>query len=121
MQQPYLDFPFHIDGRGRSGATAEDDHVRDMIHQLLFTDLGSRPNRPDFGCGLKSLLFLPNSDALATATQVLVKGSLQRWLENEIQVESVEVNADEEKLVVNVVYTKRANGERRAEQFVGSA
>ena len=34
----FLDFPFHIDGRGRSAETAEDDHIRDMIFQVLFTN-----------------------------------------------------------------------------------
>ena len=118
MEQPFFDFPFRINGRGRAATTGEDEHIRDMIYQVLFTDLGERVNRPDFGCGLKALVFMPNSDALAAATQVLVKGALQRWLENEIQVERVEVKAEEEKLQVTVVYTKRATGERRAEQFV---
>ena len=77
----FLDFPFHVDGRGRSAETAEDDHIRDMIFQVLFTNPGERVNRPDFGCGVKQLVFMPNSDALATATQFLVQGSLQRWLD----------------------------------------
>src|SRR5574337_527162 len=102
--KPFLDFPFRIDGSGRAGTTDEDDHIRDMIYQVLFTSPGERVNRPDFGCGLKNLLFMPNSDALATATQVLVKGSLQKWLENEIQVEKVEARAEEERLSVTVVY-----------------
>jgi len=67
----YLDFPFRIDGRGRSGETDTDDHVRDLIWQVLFTSPGERVNRPDFGCGLKTLVFMPNSDALAAATQAM--------------------------------------------------
>ena len=106
----FLDFPFHIDGRGRSAETEEDDHIRDMIMQVLFTDPGERVNRPDFGCGLKQLVFMPNSDALATATQFLVQGSLQRWLEAVIQVETVEVEAVDSELRVLVVYSKRSGG-----------
>jgi phage baseplate assembly protein W len=78
----YLDHPIALDGRGRTATTPEADHIRDMIIQVLFTDLGERVNRPDFGCGLKSLVFRPNSDVLAAATQTLVKGSLQRWLQD---------------------------------------
>src|SRR5919112_3150066 len=96
----FLDFPFHIDGSGRAAETAENDHVRDLIFQVLFTDPGERVNRPDFGCGLKQLVFMPNSDVLATATQFLVQGSLQRWLETVIQVERVLVTSEEERLVV---------------------
>jgi phage baseplate assembly protein W len=117
MPDTYLDFPYRIDGRGRSGTTDADDHVRDMIHQVLFTNPGERLNRPDFGCGLKSLVFMPNSDVLAAATQALVKGSLQKWLELEIQVEQVEVVADEATLEVTVVYVRRATSEREVATF----
>jgi phage baseplate assembly protein W len=113
----FLDFPFHVDGRGRSAETAEDDHIRDMIFQVLFTDPGERVNRPDFGCGVKQLVFMPNSDALATATQFLVQGALQRWLDGVIQVESVEVEAVEAELRVTVVYSKRSGGGPRRDVF----
>src|ERR1700716_986758 len=103
----YFDFPYHIDGRGRTAETDEDDHIRDMIYQVLFTNPGERVNRPDFGCGIKQLVFMPNSDALATATQFLVQGALQRWLDGLIQVESVEVEAVESQLRVSIVYSKR--------------
>jgi phage baseplate assembly protein W len=114
---PYFDFPLSIDGRGRTATTGLDDHVRDMIHQVLFTSPGERVNRPDFGCGLKALLFLPNSDALAAATQTLVKASLQKWLELEIQVEDVQVRAEDSMLIVTVVYVRRDSGERRTDRF----
>ena len=113
----FFDFPFHVDGRGRSAETEEDDHIRDMIMQVLFTDPGERVNRPDFGCGLKQLVFMPNSDALATATQFLIQGSLQRWLEAVIQVEAVEVEAVDSELRVSLVYSKRSGGGLRREVF----
>ena len=113
----FLDFPFHVDGRGRSAETAEDDHIRDMIYQVLFTNPGERVNRADFGCGIKQLVFMPSSDALATATQFLVQGSLQRWLDSVIQVESVEVEAVESELRVTVIYSKRSGGGPRRDVF----
>jgi len=113
----FLDFPLHVDGRGRSAETSEDDHIRDMIFQVLFTNPGERVNRPDFGCGIKQLVFMPNSDALAAATQFLVQGSLQRWLDSVIQVESVEVEAVEAELRVTVVYSKRSGGGPRRDVF----
>jgi len=114
----FLDFPFHVDGRGRSAETAEDDHIRDMIFQVLFTNPGERVNRPDFGCGIKQLVFMPNSDALATATQFLVQGALQHWLDSVIQVESVDVEAVEAELRVTVVYSKRSGGGPRRDVFM---
>jgi phage baseplate assembly protein W len=117
----YFDYPFHLDGRGRSAETDDADHVRDLIHQVLFTSPGERVNRPDFGCGLKQLIFMPNSDALATSTQALVHGALQRWLERVIRVESVSVEAVEAQLKVTVVYARRTTGERSTEEFNQSA
>ena len=114
----FFDYPLHLDGRGRTATTYEDEHIRDMIMQVLFTDPGERVNRPDFGCGLKSLVFRPNSDVLAAATQTLVKGSLQRWLQNEIQVEAVEVHAEDSRLEVTVAYFVRVTGERRVDVFL---
>lgn len=117
MTASHLDHPFHVDGRGRSARTGEDDHIRDMIFQVLFTGPGERVMRPDFGCGLKTLVFMPNSDVLASATEVLVKGSLQRWLEYEIEVEAVEVTAEDARLEVTVAYRVRTTGERRVDRF----
>jgi uncharacterized protein len=121
MDKPYLDFPFSIDGSGRAATTGENKHIRDMIMQVLFTNPGERVNRPDFGCGLKRLLFMPNSQPLAAATQVLVKSSLQKWLENEIQVEQVTVDSRDSQLIVSVTYTNRADGQRRVDLFAGPA
>jgi phage baseplate assembly protein W len=113
----FLDYPFRIDGRGRSAETGPDDHVRDLIEQVLFTSPGERVNRPEFGCGLKQLVFMPNSDALASATQQLIQGSLHRWLEEVIAVERVEVQAVESSLTITVVYSRRDTGERREDVF----
>ena len=75
-----LDFPYRIDGRGRTAGTGADDHLRDLIEQVLFTSPGERVMRPDFGCGLAQLVFEPNSVTLAATTQMLVQSSLQQHL-----------------------------------------
>jgi hypothetical protein len=117
MAQSFFDHPFHLDGRGRAATTDGDDHVRDMIYQLLFTNPGERVNRPDFGCGLRQLVFMPNSDALTATTQYLVQGALQRWLGDVIEVESVEVENDEGRLVVEISYLRRDSGQREEGRF----
>ncbi len=117
MAQTFLDFPLSIDGRGRVATTSRDDHIRDMIYQVLFTTPGERVNRPDFGSGLRALVFMPNSDVLAAATQALVKSALQKWLEREIQVEQVEVQAQDSQLIVKVVYRNRTDDEQRTDTF----
>lgn len=114
----YFDFPFHVDGRGRTAQTDGDDHIRDLIYQVLFTNPGERVNRPDFGCGVAQLLFMPNSDALAGATQFLILGALTRWLDDVIIVEQVEVSTRDSSLEVLVAFTKRTTGESRETLFV---
>jgi len=114
----YFDFPYHIDGRGRTAETGEDDHIRDLIYQVLFTNPGERVNRPDFGCGVGQLVFMPNSDALAAATQFLVQGALTRWLDNVIAVQSVDVAAQDNKLAITVVFIKRSTGEALDASFL---
>lgn len=112
-----IGFPFHLDSRGRTATADPDEHVRHLIEQVLFTSPGERVNRPTFGCGLQRLLFAPNSVELASATQFLVQGALQQWLGDVIQVMSVEIRAEEEKLRVTVGYTILRNRQSRVAQF----
>ena len=114
----FIDYPFRIDSSGRVGTAGRDDHVRDMIFQVLFTRPGERVNRPDFGCGLSQLVFSPNRDALAASTQLLVQGALQRWLGDIVDVEAVNITNENERLTVEVIYTRLDTGEREQEQFV---
>lgn len=117
IKTDYFDFPYHIDGRRRTAETDEDDHIRDLIHQVLFTNPGERVNRPDFGCGIAQLVFMPNSHVLAAATQFLVQGALTRWLDGLIAVQRVEVIAAGNALKVMVSFVKRSTGESRDEAF----
>lgn len=113
-----IDYPFHFDNRGHTASTDTGDHIRNMIEQILFTSPGERVNRPDFGCGIQELIFAPNSDALAAATQLMVQGSLQQWMGDLIDVESVNVQNIDSSLVVVVQYTVRLTQQRRVDQFV---
>ena len=101
----HLDFPYRFDGRGRTAATGRDDHIRDLIEQVLFTAPGERVMRPDFGSGLLALVFEPNSSALAATTQALVQGALHQHLSHLIGVQGVEVINDDRALRVDVRYS----------------
>jgi hypothetical protein len=112
-----VDFPFHVDRRGRTAATSEDDHVRDLIEQVLFTAPGERVNRPTFGSGLLKLVFAPNSDALAAATQLTVQAALQEWLGELIVVEDVQAESVDARLEVTITYVRRQTQEREVARF----
>jgi phage baseplate assembly protein W len=112
-----LDYPFHFDERRRTAETDAHDYVRDLIEQVLFTAPGERVNRPTFGSGVRQLLFAPNGDALAAAAEASVSGSLQRWLGDLIQVESVQVTGEGGELRITVQYLVRRTQQLQVTQF----
>lgn len=102
-------FPFRIDPTsGQAAQSPYPQHVDEMIRQVLLTTPGERANLPSFGCGLRQLLFAPNSTALEASAQILVQASLTKWLGNQIQVQKVTVNngvgGDDAQLLVQVQY-----------------
>src|SRR5260370_536678 len=78
---------------------------------------GEPANRPTIGCGLPRMVFEPNSDALAAATQGHVQGNLQQWIGDLIQVNAVAVENDDATLNVLVQYTVRRTQQQRTDQF----
>jgi phage baseplate assembly protein W len=100
-----------------SGRTIEepdyDEYVRQLIRYLLLTDRGERVNRPDFGAGIRRLVFKPLSDATAVLARTMVFEGLTHWLSRIIQVEQVSMEVRPETLLITVVYRVIAHGERR--------
>jgi phage baseplate assembly protein W len=99
-----LDFPYHFSGLGRTSTTGRDDHIRDLIEQVLFTSPGERVMRPDFGAGLLDLIFEPNGATLAATTQILIHSALQLNLSHLIAVQGVDVENDDSALRIVVRY-----------------
>jgi len=102
-------FPFRIDPvSGQAAQSPYGIHVDQMIRQVLLTSPGERADLPEFGCGLRQLLFAPNSDALQATTELIVRKALDRWLGAQIQVQKVSVskgeNGDESQLLVQIEY-----------------
>jgi uncharacterized protein len=117
MAQPFtsIKHPFAVDaGRGR---LAEEEnyaqHIEQMMFQVLFTAPGERINRPDFGCGIKRLVFAPNSEVSAALAQVTIFQALNKWLGTAIDVTDVKALAIEERLEIKITYMLKARGERR--------
>lgn len=104
----FLDFPYAVSGNGTPATTLADDHLNDLILQVLFTNPGERVNLPEFGVGVQRLVFAPNSDALRSSVQFLVSTNLQRWLGDRISVNQVNVSSepgDESTVTIEIVYT----------------
>lgn len=87
-------------------------YVAQLIKQVLLTAPGERVDRPDFGAGLRRMLFAPSSDETATLMQATVFQSLDRWLSDIIKVDDVNASFDDGRMEVNIVYTIKARGDR---------
>ena len=112
----YLRFPFHITAEGAATSTRA-AHVREQIEQILFTTPGERVFRPEFGAGVRRLVFEPNNAALATLLERRLQSALQPALQGEVDPKTLQISARvdpaaPERLVVELAYTLAAIGVR---------
>jgi phage baseplate assembly protein W len=112
-----IDFPLHFDPSGRTAAADDDAHIREMIEQLLFTNPGERVNRPDFGSGLMQLVFAPNSPEIAAALQFTLRGAIQRWLGDLIELQDLQVTSVDSTLTIGLQYARRQTGRTQTAQI----
>jgi phage baseplate assembly protein W len=112
MDKSSLGFPFRIDELGQVVSQKGDASIRSKIYQVLLTSPGERVQLPEFGCGLRDLVFDPGNEILAATTEFNVRRALIRWLGDEILVEDVSAAQVEGRLEVSVVYLRRDRLER---------
>lgn len=112
-----IDFPFHFDGRGRTASTDDDDHIRDMLEQLIFTAPGERVNRPDFGSGILQLVFAPNSPELAATLQFTLQAAIQRWLGDLLDLKNLDVQCVDSTLTIDIQYVVRRTNQTETARF----
>lgn len=105
MTAPLItDFPYRFGSDGLTARTTPNDHIRDLLEQLLFTRQGERLTRPQLGVGLADLLFGPLSETVATTAQMLIEVAIQQYLANEISEAVVAVRSDGSALLIDVTY-----------------
>jgi len=118
MDGRHMAFPFHVGTDGRIAAPASlDDHVRGEIIQLLLTNSGERPFLPQFGGGLRRMVFNRNDDVTAGMVKSVLAQNLSRWLGQRVNVELLEVTADDATLNVDLRYSVIATGETKQVRF----
>jgi phage baseplate assembly protein W len=106
----HIAHPITVTHEGLIATTSYNEHIKQMIEQLLFTIPGERVNLPDFGTPISRLVFSPGSTELAAATQFLIQGALQQWMGQLIQVQAVQVTVSDATLNVSIGYiVKRTN------------
>jgi phage baseplate assembly protein W len=107
----HLAFPFRIGADGRTAAPVSDaEHVRDELLQLLLTSPGERLFLPEFGGGLRRLVFEPASDTLRNVVKARITQALSRWLGQRLTVEMLEVTWDSSAATLEVTVQYRPAG-----------
>ena len=101
----YMAFPFRINGKGVKTCKRK-EHVREQIEQVLFTDPRERVFRPNFGAGVRTMIFEPNNSPLWRAAEQRVLTSLAEALQGEVDPKTLEVqvSGEEERLVLFISY-----------------
>jgi uncharacterized protein len=97
-------YPYRIGPDGQTAGAEHEQHIRELIEQLLFTRRGERVNRPDFGAGVTELIFVENAPEMAAAAQHMVMGTLQQFLSDAIEVRGVDTRATDSQLAITVRY-----------------
>lgn len=116
----HLAFPFRIGPDGRSAAPASNEaQLRDELLQLLLTSPGERLFLPEFGGGVRKLVFEPASEALRGVVKARITNALSRWLGERLVVELVEVDWSDAAttLEVTVQYRPAGSSDTRVVKF----
>src|SRR5712691_2859216 len=104
MDTTALGFPFRLDAHGQAATLTGNENLQAKILQVVLTAPGERVNLPDFGCGLRDLVFDPNNDILAATLEFTIGKALQRWMPDDIFVSDVNVDSVDDQLTVEVSY-----------------
>jgi uncharacterized protein len=87
-----------------------DDAIRQAIMLLISTRPGERVMRPQYGCDLQRLMFLPNDETTAGLAIHHVRKALERW---EPRIDIIDIDAiasaqSPERLEITLEYRVRA-------------
>jgi phage baseplate assembly protein W len=108
MKHPLnIAFPLHLNRRGRTESADDERHVEGMLEMLLLTTAGERVNRPDFGGGLRQLLFGPISTELAATLQHTLRAEVLQWLDDVVDLRDLSITTDDNRIAVSVTYSLR--------------
>ncbi|HRF06667.1 GPW/gp25 family protein [Accumulibacter sp.] len=114
----YLKFPFAIGADGPL-TSSRADHVREQIEQLLFTSPKERVFRPEFGVGIRRLVFEPNNAALWNITHKQLLSSLAEALHGEVDSRTLKVSLEQRdaELVILISYQLAAINRQESQAF----
>ena len=114
----HLSFPFRSGPDGRTAQVASlEEHVRDELIQLLLTNPGERAFLPEFGGGLRRLVFEPADEASQGMTKAAVTQAISNWLGHRITLEDLAVEVENSTIDVEIKYRIAGSEDSRVMRF----
>ena len=107
-------FPVKSGADGDVALAVDEEDVREAVRLILETEPGERVMRPDFGAGLRGLVFDPINTTTLALVRHRVEEALTAW-EPRIDVDRVIAVADQESAEVKIEldYRMRATNDVR--------
>jgi len=114
----HISFPFRIGNNG-SVATVRslEDHVRDELMQLLLTNPGERAFLPEFGAGIRRLVFQNADPSTAGLVKATITHAISYWLGTRISLEDLQVRIENEKIQVDIKYRVAGSTDTKVIRF----
>lgn len=114
----HLSFPFRIAPDGRTATVASlEDHVFGEVLQLLLTNPGERLFLPEFGGGVRRLVFEGAGQSTETLAKAMISQAMSRWLDQRVILQELTVTASDSALIVDLVYRAAGTQDPRRLRF----
>lgn len=114
----HLAFPFRIDTTGRAAqVTTLEEHVRDELMQLILTNPAERLFVPEFGAGVRRLVFENIDETTGSMTKAIITSAISRWIGHRVVLENLTVLIENEKIEVDLKYRIAGTEDTRTLRF----
>ena len=114
----HLSFPFRITPEGRTATVQSlEDHVYGEVLQLLLTNPGERPFLPDFGGGVRRLVFEGGGQSTEALAKAMISQAISRWLDQRVILQELTVATSDTALIVDLVYRVAGSQDPRRLRF----
>lgn len=101
----HLAFPFRIGPEGRTVTTSTlEEHVYGEVLQLILTNPGERLFLPEFGGGVRRLIFEGGGQTAEAMAKATISQAISRWLDQRVTLQELTVTSQDASLVIDLVY-----------------
>jgi uncharacterized protein len=109
-------YPPQLNDRNRISTVTDDLEIRQALYIIINTYPGERIMRPEFGCYIQDLVFMPANQQTAVVAERYVREAVTRW-EPRIELREVKVtpgNHERGELVIELEYQIKQENDVRS-------